>query len=391
MQESPFDPEPLSDIFSFCNRLAWQVGGPILIHDASWGVVAHSTLNQPIDTHREASILQRAVPDGDAEAHVITEATAHILAGDDVFFIDAIPGVQDSRVVAVVRVLGVPVGTIWAAASAGPLHPDVEEFMAAAAKQASLLFEVQEDLRRRQRDRFVSLLLAGSHDEHLLAQYLGVAPNTPIRVVAVHYGDDADLQHQVEQVLPTLLAAIPADSLTMHGEERVYIAFYGQDAHMSSRKFAEDMARADERLLIGGGRVGRRLGHAVHSRRDADSVIAYLRRTPGVQLGSTRLLRSKLALMRVAESLAAMHEPFDGPLQLLSGLEEADRTEAIAVLNAYFASNGNISEAARQIHVHPNTFRYRLAKISDILTVDLEDREDRLMVELDLLRVRFTS
>ncbi|MEK9809388.1 MAG: helix-turn-helix domain-containing protein, partial [Candidatus Nanopelagicales bacterium] len=125
--------------------------------------------------------------------------------------------------------------------------------------------------------------------------------------------------------------------------------------------------------------------------RDADSVIAYLRRTPGVQLGSTRLLRSKLALMRVAESLANMHEPFDGPLQLLSGLEDVDRTEAIAVLDAYFASNGNVSEAARQIHVHPNTFRYRLAKISDIVNVDLENREDRLLVELDLLRVRFTS
>jgi DNA-binding PucR family transcriptional regulator len=40
--------------------------------------------------------------------------------------------------------------------------------------------------------------------------------------------------------------------------------------------------------------------------------------------------------------------------------------------------------------VHPNTFRYRLAKISDIVNVDLENREDRLLVELDLLRVRFT-
>lgn len=391
MQESPFGNEPLDDIFAFCNRLAWQVGGPILIHDASWGVVAHSTLNQAIDKGREAIILQRAVPDDNAEAAVLTGAAAHIAAGEDVFTVNAIPGVQERRVVAVVRVLGVPVGTIWAAESAGPLHPDVEQMMTAAAKQASLLFQVQEDLRRRQRERFVSLLLAGSHDEHLLAQYLGVPQNTPVRVVAVHYGDNTDLRHQVEQVLPTLIAAVPADALTMHGDERMYVVFYGDDAHMSSREFGEEMVRADERLLVGGGRVGRRLGHAVQSRRDADSVITYLRRTPGVQLGSTRLLRSKLALMRVAELLATMPEPFDGPLQWLSGLEETDRAEAIAALDAYFASNGNISEAARKIHVHPNTFRYRLAKISDVLNVDLDNREDRLLVELDLLRVRFAD
>ncbi len=391
MGEEAFDHEPLEDVFAFCNRLAWQVGGPVLIHDAAWGVVAHSTLNQAIDKGRESTILQRAVPEGDAESWVMTFITDHMAAGEDLIVVPAVPDVHERRVVAVVRILGVPVGTIWAAESAGPLHPDVEELMAAAAKQASLLFHVQEDLRRRQRGRFVSLLLSGSHDEYLLAQYLGVAQNTPIRVVAVHYGDDPDLRHQVEQVLPTLLEGVPADALTMHGEECVYVVLYGDDTRVSSRKFAEDMARADGRLLVGGGRVGRRLGHAVQSRRDADSVIAYLRRTPGVQLGSTRLLRSKLALMRVAESLANMHEPFDGPLQLLSGLEDVDRTEAIAVLDAYFASNGNVSEAARQIHVHPNTFRYRLAKISDIVNVDLENREDRLLVELDLLRVRFTS
>ena len=380
---------PLDDIFAFCNRLAWQVGGPILIHDASWGLVAHSTLNQTIDKGREAIILQRAVPDEHAETQVLLETSRRLAAGDEVFSVDPIPGVQERRVVSAVRVLGVLVGSIWAAESAGPLHPDTEEMMSAAAKQASLLFQVQEDLRRRQRERFVSLLLAGSHDEYLLAQYLGVPQECPVRVVAVHHGHDADLRQQVERVLPALTAAVPTPSLVMHETDRIYVVFYGDDVQMSSREFGEEFARADSRLLVGGGRVGRRLGHAIASRRDADSVIAYLQKTPGRQVGSTRTLRAKLALMKVAEMLSGMHEPFDGPLHGLSALEAADRDEAVGILDAYFASNGNISEAARQVHVHPNTFRYRLAKISDILNIDLEDREDRLLVELDLLRARF--
>ena len=45
----------LNDVFAFCNHLAWQVGGPVLIHDFGWGVVAYSTLNQPPPSrHRRA-------------------------------------------------------------------------------------------------------------------------------------------------------------------------------------------------------------------------------------------------------------------------------------------------------------------------------------------------
>jgi DNA-binding PucR family transcriptional regulator len=43
------------------------------------------------------------------------------------------------------------------------------------------------------------------------------------------------------------------------------------------------------------------------------------------------------------------------------------------------------------LHIHPNTFRYRIAKVADLLGVDLEDRDTRLIVELELLRHRFSD
>jgi DNA-binding PucR family transcriptional regulator len=60
-------------------------------------------------------------------------------------------------------------------------------------------------------------------------------------------------------------------------------------------------------------------------------------------------------------------------------------------LNAYFCNPGNASEAARELHIHPNTFRYRMAKVADLLGLDLEDRDTRLIVELELLRHRFSD
>jgi DNA-binding PucR family transcriptional regulator len=70
-------------------------------------------------------------------------------------------------------------------------------------------------------------------------------------------------------------------------------------------------------------------------------------------------------------------------------LEPTDREEALRTLDAYFSHTGNASEAARHLHIHPNTFRYRMAKVADLLGVDLEDRDSRLIVELELLRHRY--
>jgi purine catabolism regulator len=39
----------------------------------------------------------------------------------------------------------------------------------------------------------------------------------------------------------------------------------------------------------------------------------------------------------------------------------------------YLLSNGNQAEAAKRLFIHPNTLRYRLAKISDMLGVNLDD------------------
>ena len=352
-------------------------------------MVAYSTLNQHIDPGREAIILQRSLPDEHKEARILTMTEERIARGVDTFTIAAIPGVQGRRVVGVVRLLGVVVGHIWAAESAGPLHPDAEEIMAAAAKQAAILFQVQEDLRRKQQEHFVALLLAGSHDEQLLARYLGVKPACNVRVVAVRHGGDAELRPQVEHLTQVIARRLETPFLTLPDDDRLYVVFYCDDVELSSRLFTDEIARVDERLLVGVGRIGRRLGHALASRRDADSVIAYLEHNSDLRVGSTRTLRGKLALMRVAETLSSQSEPFDGPLRGFIGLEPRDRREAIDVLNAYFESSGNISEAARQLHLHPNTFRYRMAKIADALDVDLEDREDRLLLELDLLRERF--
>ena len=197
---------PIDDAFAFCNHIAWQAGGPVLIHDSAWGVVAYSTLNQPVDEARRAIILRRSVPDTAVEEGILAFAQRHFDAGVEAFEVPAQAGVQERRVVAPVRMLGVHVGSIWIAESAGPLHPDAVARARLAAKEASLYFQVREDTRRLESARFARMLFEGSQEESLLAQYLGVPHTTPFRVVTVWHGGIADRRDPVRAVSRVLAA-----------------------------------------------------------------------------------------------------------------------------------------------------------------------------------------
>jgi DNA-binding PucR family transcriptional regulator len=53
----------------------------------------------------------------------------------------------------------------------------------------------------------------------------------------------------------------------------------------------------------------------------------------------------------------------------------------------YLASDRRLERTANDLHVHPNTVRYRLTKIQEMLGVSLRDVEERFLLEL-ALRVR---
>ena len=386
---------PIDDVFAFCNHVAWQAGGPVLLHDSAWGVVAYSTLNQALDEGRRSIILRRAVPNDATEADILRFAEEHFDAGTPSFEIPEVPDIQKRRVVAPIRLLGVHVGSLWIAESAGPLHPDSLDIAEHAAKEASFYFQLRDDQRRREADRFARMLLEGNQDENLMGQYLGIPVASRVRVVAVWHGD-GDLRQEAREVARVLAERQSIEHLRLEADDRIYLAFYdgsGSTERITPavRSFARDMSAADDRLLVGAGRTTVRLSHAPVSKADADRVITYLQRTPGERTGSVNTLRSQIALMRLVEILEGQFEPLPDPLRALAPLEPADREEALRTLDAYFTHPGNVSQAAREVHVHPNTFRYRLAKVADLLGVDLDDRDARLLLEIELLRQRYGS
>jgi purine catabolism regulator len=95
-----------------------------------------------------------------------------------------------------------------------------------------------------------------------------------------------------------------------------------------------------------------------------------------VDLGIYRLL----LLLRESGELDAFCQRTLGPLLADSRAGEV----LLETLEVFFACNGNLSEAARQLDLHRNSLIYRLSRARDLLGQDLEDPELRLALQLAL-------
>ena len=53
-------------------------------------------------------------------------------------------------------------------------------------------------------------------------------------------------------------------------------------------------------------------------------------------------------------------------------------------LRAYLDCFGDVPRAAERISVHPNTFRYRMRRLVELFDLDLDDPDERMVLELQL-------
>ena len=380
------------DFFGFCNRLAWQVGGPVLVHDVDWNVVAYSTLPQTIDEARRQAILRRRIPQDLWEVPVAETINQLLAHGAEVFEAPHITTHETRRLVAPIYLGDAPVGLMWVAESSGELNPDAFEILQSAAKQAAVFFGTRSVEQRREEGIFAALLLDGSQDAEFLGQCLGLGPTTRLRVATVWHPDSDTLHHGLSKAHRDIdTSTWNMRLLCLPREDRLHAIFIseGSSEHLVqvSERYAQEVLRREPDTYIAFSDAVRLAGVA-ESRETADKVMHYLCHHPEMHMASIDEVHTGVALMDLATNLGQQLQGVGG-LSRLGRLEPSDRDETIRTLEAYFAAMGTMSEAARALHMHPNTLRYRLAKIAEILEVDLDDRETRLLLELELLWERY--
>ena len=137
-------------------------------------------------------------------------------------------------------------------------------------------------------------------------------------------------------------------------------------------------------------RVGRRLDRPVRRARRAGRAAKRTWRSASLRtIPIVRSPRSRTCAPRRSSSPCGDHALGDaylrsGPVETLRLHDEQKGTSYVETLEAYFSAFGYVPAAAKAVFVHPNTFRYRLRRLTEISGLDLDDPLERLVAELQL-------
>jgi hypothetical protein len=366
------------DLFALADAAAALVDAPVTIEDARSRVLAYSSRQDLADPARVSTIVGRRVPD-EVLATLRAQGVFRRLArSNEPVYVPA-TGNTKPRLVVPVRAGGEWLGSIWAVVEERPAPAVVAELTQAGSIVALHLLRLraQSDLTRRvSADRLRGVLSgsAAGADEWL--------PPRPWRAVVLGgQGDPLRLPDVWESVCRR--HAWPHPLLT-DLDGRVYaVVRASDDGSPGSWGWLTTVVAVaggeDLGLTARAGRPAYRPAELERSQREA--LEADRAASQGDPARTHEELWAEVTVMRASSALG---DDVLGPVSLLRDHDAQRGSDYVETLAAWLDHPGAPAQAARAIHVHPNTMRYRMARVADLAGLDLADPVVRLAVRLQL-------
>jgi DNA-binding PucR family transcriptional regulator len=401
---------PSGDLFAVANAIASLLDAPITIEDRSSRVLAFSGRQDEADPSRVETILGRQVPE--RYARILNERGVfrELHRSDQPVFISPAPdgeGFSMPRVAIAVRAGDEVLGSIWVAVPA-PLSDERTAALQDAAKLVALhMLRVRAgaDVQRRLRADLLSSALEGGAGAREALDRLGLA-SRPLMVlgVAMSEADEvstatgAAVAHERQRLSDAFAlhvsAAHPRSAAALVGGVTyglVPLEGTGDDGEERAVRIAHDfLDRIGDRMraVVGVGPVARDLAGLAHARACTDRALRVLREGRGErQVARLDDIQVEGLMLELRDMVAARG---DRPTGTLARLIEYDRRhdgKLVETLQAWFDAFGDVTAASEALFVHPNTFRYRLRRLTKVGEINLADPEQRFaaMIQLRVL------
>ncbi|MDT0157958.1 helix-turn-helix domain-containing protein [Microbacterium sp. ARD32] len=401
---------PSGDLFTLANAIAALLDAPVTIEDRNSRVLAFSGSQDQADAGRIATILERQVPE--PYSRVLAEAGVfrRLYASDEPVFLP-LDGLMDDlldasvpRTAIAVRAGDEILGSIWAATPQA-LSPERSSALRESAKLVALhLLRVRAggDIERRLRADLLGTALEGREGADYALERLGlhgadvaVLAMQPAALEGEGLGVESAREAQRQRIADAIsvhLAAVHPQACAALVGDTVYGLLpvrSADDGEADARRLAEEfLARVGRRtpllISIGAVAVGGKALPLV--REGADRGLRVLREQHPTQ---SRLVmfgdvHVEALLLELRDRVAARGERPAGPLARLLAHDRANGTEFVETLRAWLDAMGDVAEASEAVHVHPNTLRYRLRRITEVSGLDLTDAEARFAAQVQL-------
>lgn len=390
-----------SDLFDLANSIAVIAGGPVTIEDLSSRIIAYSADQDQADHGRKESVLGRRVPHGYSVQLLEQGVFRRLYASASPIFMEAIAEDLFPRVAVRLHAGGEILGSIWVVTHA-PLNANQNRGLVEAANVVALAMlraRVTSDTASRVRTALVARLIEGGASATDTAHRSGF-PFGPCAVTAFSVVPSSDIS-QTESDLQRL-----SSSLDMHlraTRPSVRCALIGDTVYavhplraITDLQRAQDLAAefisrtsaSSSIILAGIGSGAENVGRLGRSRSDADLALRVLRHradNPDQRhIATIDDIQAESLILRMREQIEGAGEPLRGALLALIEYDDAHDAGLVATLRTWLDTFGDVNNAADQLHIHKNTFRYRLRRLVEIGKIDLSDPEARLGLMLQL-------
>lgn len=203
------------------------------------------------------------------------------------------------------------------------------------------------------------------------------------------------------QMLGAVSYALNKLNLSMHmletDGEVIFIVDVPAD-QANSKKLSERIKKSiadicerypQTKVTSGLGSIHTGLTSLINSNRQADLCVKIAERT-----GKDILYFEELGFLRMIYSENPEYEIYDFTSEILRDLIDSNRernTELLSTLDSYLRNSGNVRQVSKEMFAHYNTVSYRLKKIEEITGRDLNDPDDRFLLELATRLLSFSS
>jgi DNA-binding PucR family transcriptional regulator len=397
---------PSGDLFAVANAIGALIDAPVTIEDRRSRVLAFSGRQDEADPSRVETILGRQVPERFARVLTDRGVFRELYRTDQPVYADlvseSLDGLTMPRVAVAVRAGDEILGSIWAAVSE-PLTADRTQALCDAARLVALhMLRVRAgaDVERRLRADLLSTALEGGAAAREALSRLGLAdqPVVVLALAVLDAGEHADaglaterqrlsdgLAMHLSAVHPRCAAALVGD--TAYG--LVPVSRGDDDGERRAMRIAKDfLDRVGDRghAVVGIGPVARSAAELPEARDSADRALRVLRTGSGAGRRAALLadVHVEALLLELQDLVAARGDRPTGPVARLLDYDVQHQAHLVETLRAWLDAFGDVIAASAAVHVHPNTFRYRLRRLAEVGGFDMTDPEARFAAMLQL-------
>lgn len=391
---------PAGDLFALANAVASLISAPVTIEDRSSRVLAFSGRQDEADPSRVETILGRQVPVRYSQLLEARGVFQQLYRSDEPVTIEELPADDGSfclpRVAVAVRAGDEFLGSIWAAVRS-PLSADSTAAFRDAAKLVALHMMRQRagaDVERRLRADLVSTAVEGGAGAAEAVRRLGLADQACVVLalaLAHSHGDDpaaharllAERQQVADAFAMHLTAVHPRAAAALIGDV-AYAILPAESEDRAMRIAADFRNRIGNQLLVGVGEVSDGLTLS-RSRAGADLVLRVLRAGRSSRpVARVSDVHSEGLLLELSDLIAERGDSLTGPVARLIEYDRSHNACLVETLGAWLDAFGDVAAASAAVFVHPNTFRYRLRRLSEVGEIDLGDPDARFAAMLQL-------